>query len=272
MRSVHTSPQLDGWYTISHNHAFDYHSQAAAFPISDYTPNSIRSAFTSIKSKFPASSSPLRVAVFNVGYGIWKPFLQITDDEVRESLETNVLAAFAFSKEVLQEFTKNDLEAASEGGQGGDRKKGTLIFTGATAALRGNTTTSAFAAGKFGIRALAQSLAKEFGKQNIHVSDFLILCCHDSFLMNNELIHRSHTYVDYEKFQCEHKVLTIHFLSVEHRRRRYVSITSFSRVFLTRNAGIITDRTRSVRNDATWENNADLRLDPNSIAKVRLSK
>ena len=49
--------------------------------------------------------------------------------------------------------------------------RGTLIFTGATAAIRGNVTTSAFAAGKFGIRALSQSLAKEFGKENIHVGD-----------------------------------------------------------------------------------------------------
>jgi NAD(P)-dependent dehydrogenase (short-subunit alcohol dehydrogenase family) len=51
----------------------------------------------------------------------------------------------------------------------GKGKRGTLLFTGATASLRGNTTTSAFAASKFGIRALAQSLAKEFGKENIHV-------------------------------------------------------------------------------------------------------
>ena len=48
-------------------------------------------------------------------------------------------------------------------------KKGALIFTSATAAWRGNLTTSAFAAGKFGLRALSQSLNKEFGKENIHV-------------------------------------------------------------------------------------------------------
>ncbi|KIJ63659.1 hypothetical protein HYDPIDRAFT_113163 [Hydnomerulius pinastri MD-312] len=184
--------------------------EAAAFPVSDYTPDSIRSAFSSIRSKFPASTSPLRVAVFNAGYGVWKPFLQITDEEVRESLDTNVIAAFAFSKEVLLEFTKNDVEDASEGGKGGSRKKGTLIFTGATAAIRGNTTTSAFAAGKFGIRALSQSLAKEFGKQNIHVA---------------------HSIID---------------------------------------GGIITDRSKGFRNDPNWENNADVRLDPDSIAKSYL--
>jgi len=147
--------------------------QAAPFPITDYTPPSIRSAFSSIRSHFPVSTSPLRVAVFNAGYGVWKPFLDITEEEVRESLDVNVLAAFTFSREVLLEFTKNDLEQPGEGGKGGSRKKGTLIFTGATAATKGNTTTSAFAAGKFGARALSQSLTKEFGKQNIHVCSCL---------------------------------------------------------------------------------------------------
>lgn len=50
-----------------------------------------------------------------------------------------------------------------------NQKKGTLIFTGATASIRGNKTTAAFSAGKHGLRALSQSLAKEFGQKDIHV-------------------------------------------------------------------------------------------------------
>lgn len=147
--------------------------EAATFPLKDYTPASIKSAFASLKSHWP--SSPLRVAVFNAGYGVWKPFLDITEDEVRESIDTNVLAAFAFARAALLEFTKLELETANEGGVAGDaRKKGTLIFTGATASIRGNTLTSAFSASKFGIRALSQSLAKEFSKQNIHVAHSII--------------------------------------------------------------------------------------------------
>lgn len=52
--------------------------------------------------------------------------------------------------------------------------KGTLIFTGATASIRGNKTTSVFASGKHALRALTQSLAKEFGKENIHVAHAII--------------------------------------------------------------------------------------------------
>jgi NAD(P)-dependent dehydrogenase (short-subunit alcohol dehydrogenase family) len=99
---------------------------------------------------------------------------------VRESLDTYVLTAFAFAREVMLEFTKNDFEQPSKAGKGGVRTRDTLIFTGATAANRVNAVTNAFAAGKFGIKALFQSLAKEFGKQNIHVCtsvSFFITSC-----------------------------------------------------------------------------------------------
>ena len=67
-------------------------------------------------------------------------------------------------------------ESPSEGSSSGSKrdkgkgKRGTLIFTSATAAWRGNVMTSAVAAGKCAQRALSQSLNKEFGRQNIHVS------------------------------------------------------------------------------------------------------
>ncbi|KAG7443824.1 uncharacterized protein BT62DRAFT_934777 [Guyanagaster necrorhizus] len=62
----------------------------------------------------------------------------------------------------------DEINAAS--GTDEKSKRGSLIFTGATASIRGNVTTSVFSAGKHALRALSQSLAKEFGKQNIHVS------------------------------------------------------------------------------------------------------
>jgi NAD(P)-dependent dehydrogenase (short-subunit alcohol dehydrogenase family) len=97
----------------------------------------------------------------NKAYGVWKPFLDITPEEVRESVDTNIVAAFAFARESILAFKDQELNE-----QG---KRGTLLFTGATASIRGNTITSAFSSGKHGIRALSQSLNKEFGKQNIHV-------------------------------------------------------------------------------------------------------
>ena len=101
--------------------------------------------------------------MFNASHGVWKPFLQVTPQDVQDCLQTSVAAAFAFSRGAILAFKENDIEEPNG-------KRGALIFTGATASLRGNVVTSAFAAGKFGTRALSQSLAKEFGKENIHVA------------------------------------------------------------------------------------------------------
>jgi len=139
-------------------------TQAAAFPISNYTYKEVQTAFRAVRTHWPTSD--IRVALYNAGFGIWKPFLQITEDEVDKVTDTNVKAAFAFSREAITAFQS---QSQSQEGQGHGEPRGTLLFTGATASLRGNTTTSAFSAGKFALRSLSQSLNKEFGKENIHV-------------------------------------------------------------------------------------------------------
>ncbi|KAE9404199.1 NAD(P)-binding protein [Gymnopus androsaceus JB14] len=97
----------------------------------------------------------------------WKPFLDVTPEDIKGVTETNIDGAFAFAHEVITEFKKNEIDPTTG-------KRGVLIFTGATASIRGNVTTSAFSAGMFALRALSQSLAKEFGKQNIHVAHAII--------------------------------------------------------------------------------------------------
>src|SRR5699024_3287267 len=54
------------------------------------------------------------------------------------------------------------------------RGRGTIIFTGATASIRGGSGFSAFAGAKFALRALAQSMARELGPQGIHVAHSII--------------------------------------------------------------------------------------------------
>ncbi|KAG6872620.1 hypothetical protein C0995_008279 [Termitomyces sp. Mi166 len=141
--------------------------EAAPFPVKAYSPSDLSNVWKSIRAKFVAPEYSIDAAVFNVGQGVWKPFLEVTPEDIRTSLEINVEAAFAFSREAILTFKENKI-SEDKG------KRGTLIFTGATASLRGNTTTSVFAAGKFGLRALSQSLAKEFGKENIHVAHAII--------------------------------------------------------------------------------------------------
>jgi len=142
-------------------------SQASPFTISAYSHDEITSAWTAIHAKFPKPEYNIRVALFNAAYFVWKPFLDLTPQEIQESLQTNVASAFSFSRGAIQAFKDNEIEEPNG-------KRGTLLFTGATAGVRGNVVTSAFAAGKFGLRALSQSLAKEFGKENIHVAHAVI--------------------------------------------------------------------------------------------------
>ncbi|KAG9050623.1 hypothetical protein FS837_003722 [Tulasnella sp. UAMH 9824] len=138
--------------------------EAAPFPVQAYTHDSMKATFSSIRTAWP--DSEIRAAVWNAGAGIFKTFLDVTENDIKQSLDTNVIGAFAFARETILAF--KEVEPNELG------KRGTLIFTGATAAIRGNVWTSAFAAGKHGLRALSQSLAKEFGKENIHVAHSII--------------------------------------------------------------------------------------------------
>ncbi|KZV82322.1 NAD(P)-binding protein [Exidia glandulosa HHB12029] len=138
--------------------------EAKAFPVTSYEQSTLHATFAQIRAEWPGA--PIRVAVWNAGDAVWKPFLDVTEEELRKTTDTNIIGSFAFAREAILSF--KDLELDEVG------KRGALIFTSATAALRGNKTTSVFAAGKFALRSLSQSLAKEFGPQNIHVSTAII--------------------------------------------------------------------------------------------------
>ncbi|KAH9945063.1 NAD-P-binding protein [Epithele typhae] len=142
--------------------------EAAPFPVPDYSYKAVTGVFDSILShKWPSpGASELRVALWNASAGTFKNFLDVTEEDIQNSVNLNVVASFAFSRRAILAFKENAVNA--------NGARGTLLFTGATAGIRGNTWTSAFAAGKFGLRALSHSLAKEFGKENIHVAHAII--------------------------------------------------------------------------------------------------
>ncbi|KAJ3095914.1 hypothetical protein HDU97_006419 [Phlyctochytrium planicorne] len=121
------------------------------------SPEDFSTLFRTIKSEFNA---PIKVGIFNVGGFVMKPFLKQTIDDIASS-QKYIQGAFLFSQEVISSF----LEAKTEG---------TLLFSGATAALRGSQNFSTFAAQKFAVRGLSQSLAREFQPQGIHVAHVII--------------------------------------------------------------------------------------------------
>ncbi|KAH9816799.1 hypothetical protein DFH28DRAFT_1081631 [Melampsora americana] len=113
-----------------------------------------------IKTKF--DKIPLRVAVFNSSSSFqMKPCLESSRSDLETSLNVSVLGAFSFAQSALSELLSH-------------QEGGSLIFTGATASVRGSANVGCFAAGKFGLRALSQSLGREFGPKGIHVAHVII--------------------------------------------------------------------------------------------------
>jgi NAD(P)-dependent dehydrogenase (short-subunit alcohol dehydrogenase family) len=105
-------------------------------------------------------SGPIEVAVFNAGAQHRKPLLEITADQFEKVWRLGCLGGFVFGREAIRHMLP--------------RGKGTVLFTGATSALRGGANFAAFAATKFALRAVAQSMAREFGPKGIHVATVII--------------------------------------------------------------------------------------------------
>ena len=104
--------------------------------------------------------APLEVCIFNVGANVNFPILETTDRVFRKVWEMACWAGFLAGRESARLMLP--------------RGKGNIFFTGATASLRGGTGFAAFASAKFGLRAVAQAMARELGPKNIHVAHLII--------------------------------------------------------------------------------------------------
>lgn len=103
---------------------------------------------------------PIEVTVFNIGANVRFAVTDTTAQVYRKVWEMAAFAGFLMGREVAQRMVP--------------RQSGTIIFTGATASLRGGAGFSAFAGAKAALRMLAQSMARELGPQNIHVAHVVI--------------------------------------------------------------------------------------------------
>jgi NAD(P)-dependent dehydrogenase (short-subunit alcohol dehydrogenase family) len=100
------------------------------------------------------------VFVYNAGAFQMGGILELSPEQFDDCFRANCSGAFYGAQQVLPAMV--------------ERERGTIILTGATAALRGSARFAALATGKFGLRALAQSMAREFGPQGIHVAHVII--------------------------------------------------------------------------------------------------
>ena len=98
--------------------------------------------------------------IFNPSMRAAGPIDEIDVERARKAIELNCYGAFLVAQQSVKRMKK--------------RGFGTIFFTGATAGVKGFANSSVFAIGKFGLRGLAQSLARELHPQNIHIGHFVI--------------------------------------------------------------------------------------------------
>ena len=103
---------------------------------------------------------PIEVCLFNAGANTRKPALETSGKLFHQIWHLACFAGFVTGREAARHMLP--------------RGRGTILFTGATASLRGGAGFAAFAAAKAGLRSLAQSLAREYGPNGIHVAHLVI--------------------------------------------------------------------------------------------------
>lgn len=136
--------------------ARDAGRNALAVPVDATDPAEVARAFSSVRDALGDPS----VLIYNAGQFQPGGVLEIDPDAFERNWRTNCYGAFLAAREVLP--------AMRDGGHG------SVIFTGASAAMRGSARFAALAVGKFGLRALAQSMAREFGPLGVHVAHAVI--------------------------------------------------------------------------------------------------
>ncbi len=118
--------------------------------------DSVAGAFQQVRDQL----GPPEVFVYNAGAFEMGGILEVSPEKFEQSWRANCLGAFLGAREVLPAMV--------------ERGRGTVLLTGATASLRGSARFSCLAVGKFGLRALAQSMAREFGPRGVHVAHIVV--------------------------------------------------------------------------------------------------
>lgn len=129
---------------------------AHAMPADARDEDAVIKLFETIESDI----APLEVVVFNIGANVFFPVTQTSARVYKKVWEMAAFAGFLAGREAARHMQP--------------RERGTIIFTGASASLRGKSGFSAFAGAKAALRALSQSMARELGPKNIHVAHTII--------------------------------------------------------------------------------------------------
>ena len=128
----------------------------AAFACDVSKPDTVHQTFAQICSQL---GDP-EILIYNAGSGSWKGFDETTAEDLTSSFAVNALGMMTAAQAVLPAMRK--------------ARRGSIVIVGATASLRGKPKTTAFAAAKAAQRSLAQSMARQFWPEGIHVSLMIV--------------------------------------------------------------------------------------------------
>jgi NAD(P)-dependent dehydrogenase (short-subunit alcohol dehydrogenase family) len=117
-------------------------------------------AVQALFARVEAELGPVEICLFNAGANVKSPLVETSARLFFKAWELACYGGFLTGREAARHMVP--------------RGRGTILFTGATASIRGGAGFSAFAAAKFGLRAVAQSMAREFAPKNIHVAHLII--------------------------------------------------------------------------------------------------
>jgi NAD(P)-dependent dehydrogenase (short-subunit alcohol dehydrogenase family) len=106
------------------------------------------------------AQGPPDVVAYNASYRVRGPFVELDPDEVEKSLRVSALAGFFVAQAAARRMVP--------------RRHGAIFFTGASASVKGYAQSAPFAMGKFALRGLAQSLARELSPQGIHIAHVVV--------------------------------------------------------------------------------------------------
>jgi NAD(P)-dependent dehydrogenase (short-subunit alcohol dehydrogenase family) len=129
---------------------------ARAFGVDARDDEQIEALFEQIESEV----GPVEVAVHNIGANVAHPIREMSTRIYFKVWQMACFSGFLMGREAARRMVP--------------RGRGTILFTGATAALRGRSGMAAFAGAKFALRALAQSMARELGPEGVHVGHIVV--------------------------------------------------------------------------------------------------
>jgi NAD(P)-dependent dehydrogenase (short-subunit alcohol dehydrogenase family) len=119
-------------------------------------PEQVRHLFERLDAELP----PLSVVLYNPGFRSRGPLADLAAADVQRALQVTAFGAFLVAQQAASRML------ASGGG--------TILFTGASASVKGYAQSAPFAMGKFALRGLAQSMARELAPRNVHVAHVIV--------------------------------------------------------------------------------------------------